>query len=400
MGGFGFRRKGNDLNLDTPRMPPHVYRHIREKVHAALRQRFLVVASPIESPGKIDYGDVDVFVCWDTVGRFGECDSVQAIRKCLDATELENIRLLVGAAHALVERKQNVTAQLAIPWPETAGMETTEESRPRLAQIDFHICCSLQDLEWQIFQCAHGDIFWFMHTMLRPFGLTLGVAGLQLRIAEIEDETNNHEIFLSNQSSEILKFLGLRPEGIEWERPFQSNDGLFDYASTCRFFHDFGDENLSEADRKRMRSRKVYRTWVEEFLPTYRARGSFRGTVPSRAQVRDDAMKFFSGPRLLRTSKSDKEASLFFSVKEAYHARRLAFRRDQQIDLYPRVILPCLYDQLPKVLSVNWLGNAGRALQSIIMEGDHGYGTWPVKPLKTPEGLYLESDIREYIRNS
>ncbi|RYP53307.1 hypothetical protein DL768_001664 [Monosporascus sp. mg162] len=342
MGGFGFRRNGNDLNLDTPRMPPHVYRRNRENVHAALRQRFLVVASPIESPGKIDYGDVDVFVCWDTVGRFDECDSVQATRKRLDATELENIRLL----------------------------------------------------------CAHGDIFWFMHTMLRPFGLTLGVAGLQLRIEEIEDETDNHEIFLSNRPSEVLKFLGLRPEGIEWERPFQSHDGLFDYASTCRFFHDFGDENLSEADRKCMRSRRVYRAWVEKFLPTYRARGSLPETASSRAQVRDDAMKFFSGPRLLRISKSDKETSLFSSVEEAYHARRLAFRRDQQIDLYPRVILPCLYNQLPKVLSVNWIDNAGRALQSIIIKSDHGYGTWPVKSLKTPEGLYLESDIREYIRSS
>ncbi|RYO75207.1 hypothetical protein DL762_010136 [Monosporascus cannonballus] len=190
MGGFGFRREGNDLNLHTPRMPPHVYRHIREKVHTALRQRFPVVASPIESPGKIDYGDVDVFVCWDTMGRFNECHSVQAIRKC---RECHRVR--------------------------------------------------------------------------------------------------------------------------EYQAP-RSHNSLFDYASTCRFFHDFGDENLAEADRKRMRSRGVYRAWAEEFLPTYGARGSFPKTAPSRALVRDDAMKFFPGPRLLRTSKSNREASMFFSAKK------------------------------------------------------------------------------------
>ncbi len=259
MGGYGFRRKGNDLGLHTPRMPPEVYQYIYKKVHAALRERFLIVASPIETPAKSHYGDLDVLVCWDTKGHFNECGSLHDVRKCLTPEELDSIKILIGATYALVERKQSTTAQLAIPWPETARFETVEESGPPLTQVDLHICRSLDDLEWLLFQYAHGDIFWFLHAMVRPLGLTLGVDGLQLRVEEIEDETRHHEILLSKDPTEVLRFFGLQPEGRVWEEPFRSCEALFEYASKCRFFCDFGDENVSEADRKRMKCECKFR---------------------------------------------------------------------------------------------------------------------------------------------
>lgn len=258
MGGFGFRRKGNDLNLFTPRMPPHIYQFIRDEVHKALRQRFLLVASPIENPAKKDYGDVDVLVCWDTAGKLNDYDNAQELRKSLSTEDLDGLILLTGASHILIERKHNSTVQLAIPWPESFPTSTTDETQHPLAQIDLHICLSLEDFEWQLFQYSHGDIFWFFHTMVRPFGLTLGVDGLQLRIEEIEDETNDHEILLSKEPSKILEFLGLRSEGPKWEKPFESCDALFEYASTCRFFCNFGDENISDADSKRMKCKCDY----------------------------------------------------------------------------------------------------------------------------------------------
>ena len=255
MGGYGFRRKGNDLGIHTPRMPPEIYSIVYKQVHRAIRERFLVVASPIETPAKVDYGDLDVFVCWDKTGRFDGCDDTPEIRKLLVGEELEKIKSLVGATHILIERKHNATIQLAVPWPNTNVSISHHDNDlgPPMAQIDLHICLTLPKLEWELFQCVHGDLFWFFHTMIRPFGLTLGVDGLQLRISEIEHQTKDHEILLSREPARILKFLGMLPVGKEWEEPFQTCNELFEYASKCRFFHDFSTENISDADRRRMK---------------------------------------------------------------------------------------------------------------------------------------------------
>lgn len=117
-------------------------------------------------------------------------------------------------------------------------------------------------------------------------------------------------------------------------------------------------------------------------------------------QVCDEAMNFFLGPRLLRLSSNDKDLTLVASVQQAYHARILAFRKDEQIDFFSRVIQPCVYQRVPKVCSVNWLGNTTRAFESIVMGDDHSYGVWSLKPLKTDDGLYLEPEVCEYIQAS
>ena len=85
-----------------------------------------------------------------------------------------------------------------------------------------------------------------------------------------------------------------------------------------------------------------------------------------RSQVLEEAMAFFQGPIHIKTSSNDKTLHCFPSLKQAYHARVLAFRIDQQIDLYSRVILPTLHETVPKVFSTNWLGNAGRALEDMV----------------------------------
>lgn len=111
-------------------------------------------------------------------------------------------------------------------------------------------------------------------------------------------------------------------------------------------------------------------------------------------------MSLFKKPIFLRVSANDKHLSWFPSLERAYYARILAFRKDEQIDLYSRVILPSLEKHVPKVVSIHWLGNAGRAFEDIIMKDDSGYGIRPRGPLKTPEGIYLEPEVREFIRAS
>lgn len=69
MGGQAFSKGLNALY--TPRMPPAVYRYVRDRCHALLRTLFVVVATPIEGPGKSDYGDIDIFVTMRKQEYFG-----------------------------------------------------------------------------------------------------------------------------------------------------------------------------------------------------------------------------------------------------------------------------------------------------------------------------------------
>lgn len=116
--------------------------------------------------------------------------------------------------------------------------------------------------------------------------------------------------------------------------------------------------------------------------------------------MRNDVMEFFTGPRLLKTSPTNKALTIFTSLEQAYDARILAFRKDQQTDLYSRVILPCVYRHVPKVYSINWLGNTARAFEDIIMHDGRSYGIWPTNQLKVTEGLYHECRVREFIKAS
>jgi hypothetical protein len=100
MGGIAFSLKDH-RGLHTPRMRPAVYRHVRDACHAALRKRFLAVATPIEAPCKEDYGDVDVFVAWDI-----EQSPVD---------DFEDIRYLLGAPYLRTEDLVNCDAQFAVP---------------------------------------------------------------------------------------------------------------------------------------------------------------------------------------------------------------------------------------------------------------------------------------------
>lgn len=100
MGGIAFSLK-DPRGLNTPRMPPEVYRVVRDKCHALLRQRFLAVASPIEAPAKLDYGDVDIFVAWDT-----EEDP---------PADFADICDLLGTTHARVKELVMCDAQFAVP---------------------------------------------------------------------------------------------------------------------------------------------------------------------------------------------------------------------------------------------------------------------------------------------
>lgn len=133
----------------TPRMPPDVYRRAMHACHATLRHLFVFVATPIEGPGKTDYGDIDVLVAVERRVAFPRSsdDAVPRTSRDLMAT----IQGLLGAERAIIH-PTGESANLAIRWPRDmeGGVQAGDSSTPetKYIQVDVRICPDLDQFCW------------------------------------------------------------------------------------------------------------------------------------------------------------------------------------------------------------------------------------------------------------
>jgi hypothetical protein len=148
----------------TPRMPPTVYQRVLSECHAALRELFVCVATPIEGPGKKDFGDIDILVALERRVVFpnGQDDSVPRTPHELIAVVQRTLR----AKYAIV---RGSSANLAIPWPSDMGEHvmipaeasgngsatgTDPESKDKYIQVDINICPDVDQLCWVSVACT------------------------------------------------------------------------------------------------------------------------------------------------------------------------------------------------------------------------------------------------------
>ncbi|KAM0806831.1 hypothetical protein AB5N19_07168 [Seiridium cardinale] len=432
MGGLAFT-KGDDP-LYTPRMTPATYQFVRDYCHARLRELFVVVASPIEGPGKSDFGDIDVFVTMKKEEYFGP--SFASRLPGAENFPFATIQVLLGAKRKIQERA-NVASEyflvvvtistpylamgnqsllpmpwkitqryemLAIPWPENLPKSiedkaNAEGGKPRFIQVDVHICSSLANLEWFMLKHAHGDLWNVLGSIIRPCGLTVDEVGLYLRIPEIEKlDKKKAKVLLTTDPAQVLSFLGLEFGGKEWEEQFHSMEDVFEYAATSRFFWvkpadgdetadsdgdrevggDFRKKNLKSNDRRRMGQRPLFRKWIEEFLPKCREEGRFMIQALSRAETAEVAFQRFG-------------------VRETYKTQLLDFQKQRQKEvLWKDVIKPAI----PTDLDPRFRGCAAGALKKIIMEGDASFEILPRNLLKDENGFYLEDEVRRFVEDN
>lgn len=276
MGGSAFS-SGPDALL-TPRMPRDVYQQVLEECKTILRDLFIAVASPIEGPGKRDFGDIDILVALEK--ETASCGKEEEEEKPGGEQEDTTDRI-VRALGAVRKRRSkaaggDVLLNLAIPWPGEPWLETdispdkdegtaasTEtgdkrdmddataiysaqskaQQKPKperghpFIQVDVRICPDTDRLQWMLFREAHGDIWSILGSMIRPLGLTVDEGAMWLRIPEIElIDKKKARVFLTDEPAEILSFLGLSAAGPCWEQPFASGEELYEYIATSRLF--------------------------------------------------------------------------------------------------------------------------------------------------------------------
>jgi hypothetical protein len=295
MGGSAFSPAFN-----TPRMPPEVYRHVRDDVHRKLRMLFKHVSTPIEAAAKADYGDVDVLVCeempWTEEWRGREKSIAEALASFLDAKDHKR-------------DKESEGIQFALPWPDELKVESSspasadqelsqslEETsfvidnnpdppQPRFIQLDLHICPSLNVYAWQNFRCAHGDFWTIVGSAIRRYGLSFRNSGLYIPIADVEKVNKKLSLIkLSVEPREVLNFLF--NDGAEqrfWRNDaFASVEEMCDFIRTqCRFYRPLTEKEMigdvaedaealvQKKDRTCFVKRGSFRYWLEDYVPDH-----------------------------------------------------------------------------------------------------------------------------------
>ncbi|RDA87434.1 hypothetical protein CP532_2787 [Ophiocordyceps camponoti-leonardi (nom. inval.)] len=314
MGGSAFS-SGTDP-LFTPRMPPPVYDKMRKHCTALLSNLFRTVASPIDGPGKSDFGDVDMMVC----GPIEVQTTLQDVAEVLDARR----SIFYGCR----------SANFALEWPlsdcsdeeekeveeekqEEEGSEKTKQRKNRYVQVDVCVCPDDDALSWLLFIHAHGDLGSILRSIVSPYGLTMAEHGLFIRIPEMEaSRPKQARVFITRDPNTSLQIFGLPAERF-WSGPFADADDMFEFASLCPMFSaggvdDDGGDDDDKDHKRRLRTRPVFRRWTVEFRSGCRRKGLFLQPRTSRESMTESIMKSFP------------------SVRAAYTDRRFGFLREQQ----------------------------------------------------------------------
>lgn len=279
-------------------MPREIYIFVQQRVQSLLSDHFEKIGTPIEAAEKSDYGDVDVLVASPKSGIMTELQMSKKMeilgrilgaerwmnskptmnfalpypRVCESSSEDEDeddgMTMMVDSACEMVEVKKEAYSVV---------VKEEHKKKPEFVQVDVHICKSTAEYEWTMFHQAHGDLWSILGSLIRHQGLTINDKGLFLRIPSIETVNRKKSmVFLSADPDRVLEFLELDKE--RWWRKFDSMMEMFDYVTTCRFFYvreekdeeDLRKEELNANDRKRMKSRPVFKQWYDEYLPKLR----------------------------------------------------------------------------------------------------------------------------------
>lgn len=389
MGGSSFA-SGPDA-LFTPRMPSEVYHETKARLHHALLDLYLCVASPIDGPAKTSFGDIDIILTWNRQAILG----LPPPSGATNGDEFLEIGRTLGAERTICE-KGTRSAHYAIPWPPHLLHLGTqdEEGGDRYIQVDVHICDSLPTFQWALFKHAHGDLWNIVGSTIRPLGLTVDDTALWIRVPEIESINRNRaKVKVTDDPVQVLKVLGLET-GRYWEEPFASLDGLYEYAATSPMFwvrplEEGSDETrvsedkreLKANDRRRMAMRPCYRGWVEDFLPRCRRENRFPTQRHTRASV----------------------TSLIFShfpVQEAFDSRRRDFQIEQQRNDIWKNKIKGFVDRLGIEESPRgqmYRGCLVKALKRIVFEGDGRYGVLPTERMVGEDGRFVVGNVVRFI---
>jgi hypothetical protein len=271
MGGNIFKTAGpGGTPLEVPRMKPDIYNNMAVDLQSKLQKIFLMVTVPREPPGKPDYGDIDILVSGSLY--------------YWDALILKDI---IGATHV---SENGRTISFAVPYPAWSH---------GYAQVDIEVApgAGTPDSEslfkWTQFIKSDGGLLQLIGICHRGLGIKNNDRGLHVCLEEIEPYNRKKSLlFLSRDPDEVMRFYGYDAEKY-WDG-FESEEDLFKWVTSSRFFDCTLFENRSETsnDRSRQKKRQMYSRFIEEFMPNHMNTRNC-GQSWTRQQVLEEALNVF-----------------------------------------------------------------------------------------------------------
>lgn len=196
-------------------------------------------------------------------------------------------------------------------------------------------------------------------------------------------------MLLTTDPVEVLHFLGMQVEGY-WSEPFPTVDVMFSYIATCRLFtvHESSPDpspDNNSTTKRNMKTRPIFRKWVEDFLPRLGADGRFElqgqkdvsDTSDLRVRVRDEAFRAFS-------------------VEPIYWAQL----KDWRVKKEPEAVKNLIKSAIPNDLDPQFRGNLLSAIKKIVMQDSKEYGLIPKMSLRDDEGFYDKDMTRAFVEEN
>lgn len=242
MGGKAFAN--GPSKLPTPRMPPFVYHHLRQKYLSILSALYGHVDSPAEVPEKSSHGDIDILVSSPR-----------------DPAHPPTTAFLVTTLSAVKAIDSETLKSFAVPYPDEPGV---------FVQVDVQICTTPSLFGWQLFHTSYGDLWNILGTSIRSFGLTANENGLHVRIPEMEaDERAKSLLFLTSEPDAVLRFVSLNVA--EYRAGWTNVEDMFAFLARNRFMtkEAYVPRELKANDRKRLGKRDIYRRFVQDWVPSW-----------------------------------------------------------------------------------------------------------------------------------
>lgn len=239
MGGSAFNSSKYG-NLQTPRIPNHIYQRLLSEFKLTLSKFYSKVDSSIPAPGKRDHGDIDILV----EAPLGSPPSSKGLQSILNAT-------------ACID--SSPTANFAI-W---------DDELAAYVQLDVHNCRP-GGIDWECFHRAYGDLWNILGVMGKPYGISVNDTGVRISAQGIEKRNRKASmLFLTDSPREAIKFFGCDWE--KYENGFQTVEELFAFCAQSRFlYHEETSWKLiGRREEGRLKEKRpLCRKWVIEYLPS------------------------------------------------------------------------------------------------------------------------------------
>ncbi|EIW80958.1 hypothetical protein CONPUDRAFT_82069 [Coniophora puteana RWD-64-598 SS2] len=270
MGGRAFLQNPAFTSSSFPRLPPELYFELRDFYLSALKPLYERVEIPAEPPSKADYGDIDFLVLGPIARNASD-----------DGSNHEDIKRALGAVDVLA-MSENRTSNYAVPLKRNhhRSCNFASSDGQKYVQVDVHVCASELELRNILLIHGYGDLGMIITATARACGLSIGTKGMKMTSPHPNPPT-----LLTSSASEAFEFMGLSLS--TWEKGFTTQEAIFRFAVTSRFFA------FAKLDTSGNHKLGEERTMYGEFLSWARIHATSPGCSKDVEEVKKEALEHF-----------------------------------------------------------------------------------------------------------